>query len=355
MQRVPQIDFTSLNFAENLAQVGLNPVYLYSNPQYSVLQAVAGALSQKSILPIEPPHKNATWSLTFPGPAVECKKLDAQLENSIKQNIKTAINSTCGISYGYISWVPTASRDSHGVESINHLPFLRDGEEYRLSNETLGPRLFGEPQANTSLRLYIGIIPDMQHNPISNCGSAAAAAELMSCQLYNTSYTTKFTFVDGIQHVGLSTEESYGYTEYSRGTWGVDQLSYPIQAHQGGKADAPRAYNVPLVRGFAYQAVFEAFNKVLTGSISTLMIEGVARLTISSNVVNSALLNTEEFAFLTQWFYSTSLQSAANEGNAKWNGLSVSPPDNPALSMKDAVEVMFRNATISLMSSAMLR
>lgn len=357
MQRVPQIDFTSLNFAEILVQQALNPTYYYSSPQNSVLRVVTGALSQSSILPIQSPHKNASWSLTFPGPAVECGNIEAQLENSIKQNVKAAIKSTrCGVSYGYISWVPTATLGPDGADSINHLPFHRDGEQYRLSNETLGPRLFSsEADTNNSLRLYIAVVPGMATLPSADCGSAVAHAKLITCQLYNTSYTTEFTYVDGIQHIELSTAGSYGYTGYSLGTWGVDQLSYPTDPAYTWEADAPRAFNVPLVRGFAYQAVLEAFNKVLTGSISTLTIEGSARLSISSDVVNSPLLNSKELSFLNQWGYSGSLQSAANQGIAKWNGLSVSPPDNPTLPMKEVIEGMFRNATISLMNSVMLQ
>lgn len=248
MQRVPQIDSTSLNFAEILVQTGLSSVFVYRNPQYSVLRAVVGSLSQSSTLPIQSPHQNATWSLTFPGPAVECEDVDAGLESRIKQNKHEDSRNHWGTSYGYISWVPTVSTNSSAGDTINHLPFHNDSGEYSLSNEKLGPLLripsYGPPQpveTNTSLRLYVAVMPDVLLAEDGNYDSAAESAKIITRQLYNTSYTAKFRYVGGVQHVGLSTAGSYGYTGFSASTAGVQQLSYVIDPGRGGVAYAPAA------------------------------------------------------------------------------------------------------------------
>lgn len=216
---------------------------------------------------------------------------------------------------------------------------------------------YGPPQpvgTNTSLRLYVAVVPDVLQAEDGNYDSAAESAKVITCQLYNTSYTADFRYVGGVQHVGLSTAGSYGYTGFSSSTAGVQQLSYVIDPGRSGDAYALTAYNVPLVRGFAYYAVFEAFNQVLIGSISTKRADGPVRLVIASGMVNSALFNTRELSFPIEWDYSRSLKSFADRGNAKCNGLSVAPLGNSTLSMKDTIQEMFRNATISLMSSEML-
>lgn len=360
MQKVPQIDFTSLNFADVLGQVGLSPRYEYSNPRYSVLRAVAGALSQSSILPIQPPQKNATWTLKFPGPAIECGNVDKDLENNITENIKAASQAqNCGLSYGYISWVPAASMSRDGVESINHLPFYLEDGFSRLGTDTLGPRLYNPPEhveTNSSLRFYIAVMPDMHHTLSTDCVQPVSTVKVVTCQLYNTSYAAEFTYKDGSQQIRILTEGSYGYIGYSHGASGVWELSYTVDPLQAGDSNATTAYNIPLVRGLAYQAVFEAFSKVLAGSIlMSPLVGGAVGLAISSNMVNSPLFNTKEMSFLNKWSYSSSLQSASNDGTAKWNGLSVAPPENSTLSMKDTIEDMFKNATISLMSSELLQ
>ncbi|KAK1238039.1 hypothetical protein MKX08_002618 [Trichoderma sp. CBMAI-0020] len=81
MMRVPQIDFTSLNFADLLSWSDEPSiyVYVYLNPQYPILKVVAESTTGGRILPISSPHKNATWLLKFPGPALSCENLDNAL------------------------------------------------------------------------------------------------------------------------------------------------------------------------------------------------------------------------------------------------------------------------------------
>jgi hypothetical protein len=115
----------------------------------------------------------------------------------------------------------------------------------------------------------------------------------------------------------------------------------------------------------------DAFDTILVGTISTVYgtsiatNDGVPLTFDKTNVENTVLYDTVEMAFLRE--YGTSLDSrhpanytpfqvAVEQSADLWPGISI--PQNATaskLQLKDALETLFQNITIVLMSSASLQ
>ncbi|PKK42204.1 hypothetical protein CI102_14753 [Trichoderma harzianum] len=374
---VPRIDFTSLNFANIPTQEGAALAWEYSNPQYSVLEAVAASITEGHILPIPSPHQNATWLLEFPGPALSCQSIEmgSTLYNSITNNILTAMvadasptDGLCIRSFGYVSWVPTVDVETM---AINRLPFpdmISANDTYEPPPGTLGPVAAASPATSANaLTLYIAALPGMVDSAAARgCTNSdgtfteyalhqLANITVTQCTMYNTSYIANFTYTDGIQSVNLTTQASYNYVTGIEGTSGVS----PLMDRLSG--DTP-SYDVQLVENFAYQAVMDAFGRMFVGTImantEAANAEGTSAQSIGTQMVITPLLSTREFNFLQGAVsdISTSLQTEVeSSGSELWNGVSVQQPPNSTLPMASVIEEMFKNATISLMSSPLLQ
>ncbi|KIM96598.1 hypothetical protein OIDMADRAFT_205291 [Oidiodendron maius Zn] len=359
VDRVPRIDFTSLNFANLPVMQGTSPVYSYKIPQLSVLQTVAAGTIGGNILPIPSQHPNSTWQLEFTGPVLSCESIDegsAQYRD-ISQNILNSmidIDGVCQTSYGYISWVPgiTSSLPFPNVTSANYT--------YEPPSQTLGPPFDGvtAASANNTMCLYVASLPGMAAGGITcqeNGTWTQRALDMLfnmtveKCSMYNTSYTANFTYVDGIQSINLTTQGLYNYVGYISSAEGA----YPLMIEPTAAVGIPTAYNVQLVQNFAYQAIMDAFGRMLVGTVSVSAYDGPQ--TITTQMTNTPLLETEEFNFLQGFNVTSSLQTAVDSEPRLWNGLSVKYPSNSTISMTSVIEELFKNATISLMSSPQLQ
>jgi hypothetical protein len=88
MSTVPFVDFTSLNFASIMNELGQLEAFIYRGPQYSVQEVVTASSADGSILPIEPIGSNSSWSLVFDGPAIDCNAVSPEEKVAILGNIE---------------------------------------------------------------------------------------------------------------------------------------------------------------------------------------------------------------------------------------------------------------------------
>ncbi|KAM0246589.1 hypothetical protein ACHAQJ_010172 [Trichoderma viride] len=384
--RVPRVDFTSLNFANVQGQQGLSPVFQYSNPQYSVLQSVAGSTTGGHILPISSPHENATWLLEFPGPALSCDSINegSTLYDNIKKNILTAMASGGGVennygcmrSFGYVSWVPTIPDPNNGA--ISSLPFpgiSLNGTTYEAPSQAVGPMIWDAAEtADDALTLYIAALPGMiQGGDGDNCAATKddsisfpqfalaqiADMAITRCIAYNTSYVANFTYINNIQSVELATHGSFNNVTSLLSVAGVGPLE------NFGNGSSSPVYDVQYVENFAYQAVIDAFGRMFVGTIayefSAAGANGEAQQTIGTQMVSTPVLDTKDFNFLQNFAVEgnygnmESLLATVEQGKVLWNGLSVDQAPNSTIPVAGVMEELFRNATISLMSNSLLQ
>ncbi|KAL6818828.1 hypothetical protein GGI42DRAFT_310779 [Trichoderma sp. SZMC 28013] len=378
--RVPQVDFTSLNFANIEGQTDLTPTFVYSNPQYSVLQAVAGSTTGGQILPISSPHQNATWLLEFDGPALSCQGIDNEsaLYNNFTNNIlvtmaaggKSGTDYLCMRSFGYISWVPTADIDT-GVISPLPFPHLSlNSTTYKPPSRTLGPMAYS---ADEALTLYVAALPGMTRGDLLACantdiGSVSfpqssldqiANMTITRCSMYNTSYIANFTYINGIQSVEVATNGSLNNVTGLLSVGGAGPLE------KRGMGSRSPIYNVHAVETFAYQSVMDAFGRMFVGVIAYEYPPGnedrTAAHTIDTQMVLTPLLGTADYSFLQSLDMGRSvggidsLLESVEDGGTPWNGYSVVQSLNSTLPVASVIEELFLNATISLMSMPLLR
>ncbi|KAJ9300723.1 hypothetical protein DTO271G3_1887 [Paecilomyces variotii] len=324
LMRVPGVNFTNMNFSQ-VIWGGEGPIQ-YLSSQDSVRRVAELAAAEGEILPIPAPNVNSSWQVNFHGPALSCNPVNDSLRNDIGQNILQVSYENMGIDYGYLSWTPARN---------SSLPFYLNGSgSYVLKAnplETGGS--FGESMT-APLSLFVGVFPtvntvcdwiDPGNLPCNTTTYLLENSTILQCSLYNTSYNTNFTYVNGAQTVTISLggvlnsvpfvgEIFYNWTDPN-----VTISSYVLSSREN----------------FAYQSVMESFGRLLVGSIrnppisDTDSISGVYQTAPPTSVMSTALSETPEFSFLN-------------------SDESISFSNNQSFS--DAIEDMFQNITVSLMS-----
>lgn len=113
MLQVPQLDFTSLNYAAGLRydlatlnDDGLSN-WAWTGPSQPVQHIALAVMGLGQILPITSPTSNASWTLDFWGPALQCNDVEPAQRDKIWTNIWNSYNSLTNIGpYSFLSWVP---------------------------------------------------------------------------------------------------------------------------------------------------------------------------------------------------------------------------------------------------------
>ncbi|KUL85145.1 hypothetical protein ZTR_06230 [Talaromyces verruculosus] len=366
MQYVPRVDFTSLNFAFiTAAEDDSSPVYQYMGPQLGVQKAVTLTLTDGEIQPISPLQANSSWELNFHAPAITCQAVDANLQQEITDNIFDAINAfyalgPCDISYGYVFWIPDSST------SNGSLPFTNSSGSYSLRSGTVGPEGeqftasdgFPYPTSYPPLSIMIATVPNMFTGlGLHSCSQEKSAlndSTILECSLYNATYISNFTYVNGVQNINTTLPLQFLNTVgYLSGATG----SYPFSVsweNNGTTIDLQdsSSYNTTLVEIFAYQAVMDAFGTMIVGTVANKNQGAWSLDATKTSFMTTVFLRTNELAFL-QSADQANEPSQMNE--VLWPGDSITISDNGTMPLKDALEEAFRNVTLSLIAQYTLQ
>jgi hypothetical protein len=338
MSTVPFVDFTSLNFASIMNELGQLEAFIYRGPQYSVQEVVTASSADGSILPIEPIGSNSSWSLVFDGPAIDCNAVSPEEKVAILGNIEEYMTAdSCETSFGYISWTP---------DSTGSVPFYNDSSNYNLRPSTWSTAAPGQ------LKTYLATFRNMTDMSLTRGCEDNAIQEMLgnatvtSCGLYNTTYETSFSYINGRQNISVTSAEHHNDI-------------YAVPPLTGANLE----FNKTTIQNYAYQAVWDAFGRTLVGLIysSKVADNGGAIITDNTTIMASALSNTEELAFLRDWSsqYSSqvlnSFQQTLLEGSEYFDGTWILQAPVSTSPLASTLEESFRKATISLMSSSLLQ
>lgn len=377
-QRVPRVDFTSSNF------VTMSPFFLgyskkiqqdnYRGATPEVQRVVSSTAAQGMILSIQPPSVNTSWALDFHGPALHCVQLNETFKQAIVEDVQTMINSSSLVdneaeynsteTYGYLSWFPYGStlKDSMPSSQPGFDPGLSTSTYFSDSILRLGDAAFS--RAHRPMSLFLATFPHMLDEEtitVENVARTTRDPAISQCSLYNASYTALFSYINGLQRVVVSTNELLNTVPYIG----------DIQANQTGLSriqNSPvtdASIYQPALEAFAYQAVMEEFSRLLIGSVSVesvvSTIDNSTGKTINDNtfnitntsVMSTALSYSQEMGIIKTAMAKVSDKDALQE---LWRAHSVSQLGiNSSMSLIPAVEEMFRNITISLMSSSLFQ
>ena len=322
-----------MNFADVNTMNGLSPFYTFEGPQTAVQATVTGAIVGSKISDLRAPHPNCTWSLDFVGPALSCDVVNQDLYKKIMRNVET--NQGAQTTFGYLAWTTSDS-------SNNSLPFtqnLKSGAYTDSPAIPIGPisPLDSNDFAEKPLSLYVAALPAMQAT------QGEPAPTIVECILQNVSYAANFSFINGVQHVQVEKQKFHNNVHYLDGVGGAGLLNETT-----ANLTITTGFNTELVANFAYEAVMTAFNSLLIGDIAISSVRG---LEVNTTVGMTPLVRSKELNFLSSMYSDTLLRLQGSQ----WNGLSVSQDTNYTSPMKDVLETMFLNATISLMSSNLLK
>ncbi|MCJ1465827.1 hypothetical protein MMC07_004446 [Pseudocyphellaria aurata] len=255
-QTVPAIDFNNVTKFALLSTSVSDPTtneayvdsigYRYPSPLISLL-SIATA-STGAIQPMPAPFSNASYSVDFYGPAVQCKTANESAGRSMYNFLSsspqycpiTDLNSGDEGAY-YFGMVPGRNRTTGKVYAVD----------------------LGQPSHPTDHSSSQPMAPELWFGRTTTTASGSRSCtgrggwHNFTCTLYNTSYSAEFSFDGGVQSTRLKNIEYLEPMRWYNGVPTIDSLD------GSSYGDAPR-YAV-----MSYQAIWVALNQQLIGTLSS--------------------------------------------------------------------------------------
>lgn len=279
----------------------------YDSPLAPVRRAVTQSLLEAGVLSLAAPFPNSSYHIDFYGPALKCTEFDRTSEvwkNQSAQIFKMSrkypndIMATC---YYYLSWPGNAYSTPWS------------GSDWDMAFDiTTG--LLGSDSSFT--------VVAVSHADECDYGSAPDI-NLVQCDLWNASYAADFTYNNGVQDVSSSITSYESFFEWTA-------TAFTSNAYPG--MDEPSNYLLL----WSYMSVMDSFRDYTVWSINQDPSQLDTTMFVNTKMIDTILPDTPQL---------NSLHRAIQ-------GLSTGNTTN--LSIKDALEEMFRNATLSLASQELL-
>ncbi|KAJ3560573.1 hypothetical protein NPX13_g9256 [Xylaria arbuscula] len=316
MMKVPIVDFTNITFA-NVKVIdheddtdGLNK---YDGPVAPVARAVARSILGGDVVSYLPPFTNSSYRTSVVGPALKCHDVGNSTEFWKKQAMSLY---NASISYVLPDQVGPANILYLSYPNTGDIPWeSKDGYDYTFSPAGIS----GPPYGFTIIaRAYD------YHDILDN-------TTMVQCELWDATYSTHFTYQEGIQTIS-STITSYGSLVTQELSVHAPSLVLP---------DFPFNPDPDYMTGWAYISLLDAFQTYLTGSIIENINELQHSISVDTKVTLTELPFTRKLDYLQQ---SLAGLDAADFDETKLHKMAV----------KDVLEEMFKNATISLGSEEAL-
>ncbi|KAK0919569.1 hypothetical protein LTR91_002466 [Friedmanniomyces endolithicus] len=401
---VPNVDFTSLNLAAPMAagndgSESISFHYLYAGPSLSVQQITNVVSAHGTIIPVAAPSVNSSWDLDFHGPSLDCAPVAADFRQMVLANVldyTSSLNTgaTPNRSYGpgYISWHPPSMVPDQPASS--NLPFVlininSTSPADNLLNNAYTSGLSSSDMASvflaTTPTLFSSISNEDYYGPALCQGMpwySATLAEYYStstvlrCDVHNATYHTTFNISNSEQTVSINerdlvdtaliTIEQVSANFGSSNQTHPDLQPQPCSTESIGTLNAS-AYNSSLnclfdavvLSTISYQAIMHAFIELVTGMIALDLEPNFDTvITSTTQLSNTVLAEAPELAFLQPFQLKNgnttmSLQERAPLWNQQpYAGLvNAAAAPNSTLPFQQALEQLFENITISLMSA----
>ncbi|KAK4565306.1 hypothetical protein LTR86_003923 [Recurvomyces mirabilis] len=404
MSTVRTFDFTTLDFA---AQIPESPSgFCFNGPSQPVQRIAAAVSAQGQILSIPAPNSatNASYKLDFWAPSLQCNNITGPELDGIWTNIHNNWGNASDWTYapGYLAWTSGSN---------SSLPFVPSGPA---NASSLTMQLSSQPLSyGTRSSIYVVTLPQMfnfQFQPTRSItgetctffGSDSliysypvaddvclpglqppeclgrqawlTGSTMLKCDLLNSSYTADFTYTNGIQSFNVSVDPLTSTAITPKECFNVDgQESDTAHAAKVARRDQRSELGPDLTRLLSYQSIAQAFNQLLLGSITmggysyllgnpygddiAVKTPGVQ---INSSISKTVLMDTRELAFVSQFNgvneTFTSLQTRLNAPNeTQYRGVANQIQTGTRGSLKDTLEGLFQNITISLLADDYLQ
>lgn len=347
LQPVPNVDFASLACVNTLYGAEFDAYfkeahYFYNGPS-PALSALAGIVAAtgnvSAVLP--PSQPNASWTFEFAGPALTCAPIATAevraVEKIISNSEETFIDGAESINpIAYLSWSTGLGRaDNTACTGPSVLSFAPGGNS---SNFLPTCRANGN---NTVTSLFMGLIPNFSNH--TGTGVDYNSSIWLQCNLKNATYSTNFTFVNGVQNVTYDAVLNDDVPEIATGN-----LTFIASE---GIAFSP----VALLRRLSYQAVFDAFQQLFIGVTAGGNLYDAATST-SPGILNTVIAQRPELQFLSgpkavEYGGGVPFTSYLRfENGTLIPGLVSAQPEQTSGTLIEALEELFTKLVVSLLS-----
>ena len=421
MLKVPQYDFTTLDFVApmestdgvtnwtTLGETTETSLWAWSGPSQPLQNIATAVMALGQILPISPPAPNASWSLNFWGPLLQCSDVLGNERDQIWTNIWNSYNFDGIGSYAFMSWAPWPALLIRDIDEIS-------GQSSNASNRDL-PFQYGNGYSSSPWQfstggpasLFVAVQPKAQRlqittprNSTSNafgydwptgwdycsiptirtlnntitmhCGQNNISftpslmyddSTLLRCDLLNSSYSMNMTYLNGVQDIQVSTNTT-GISPLVIGSdyfigpkhWPLSESSncssFLVNPYSDSLGDpTPCVFDVSAMRLLSYQGIMTAFSQLILGDIR---IHDGSHVKRNTTIVKTVLAQTDELAFLrdlhpaldsTQEYLQTTI---SNRSRDLYPGLLDTSLPRTLADLKVALEQLFLNLTVSLLS-----
>ena len=312
MVAVAQLDFNRSSYA----QFSQNPDYIhygYTAPQYLLDKVTRATAAGGEILPAPAPAVNSTYDYDFYGPSLSCRDASKQ----VLSDFSSVMSLQSLVTYYYIAWAPSSSNTTSDLQHNLETTFS--------GGNTLD-------HTNNTAVLFIASRPVPPQYKLPSDDWA-----LLQCSLVNTSYAITFTNQNGIQTANITKSDKLE---------GVAAIT-GIAINSSTKDISPHDWQ----RTIAYQSILDAFGRLLVGSIAqtTGSLTGSyldVWTTAATSVMSTSLSQTTELYDIL-----TNVRNMAivipGVCDVDYDSQLV---DKSALPLHHAVEQLFHNITLSLLS-----
>ena len=419
MLKVPQFDFTTLDFVTRMANTdggggmtdGQTPemsLWAWSGPSQPLQNLALAVMGLGQILPITAPAPNASWTLDFWGPTLQCNDVVATERDQIWTNIWNSYSSNDTDAYAFLSWAPwprilidawdrisnhtlkNGTRDlpfqfDHGFSSSPwqlstggpaslFVAVSPEAQKLQLQTSTTNKR-FGYDWPEGSRYCPLPMLRTLTETITLDCDVGHITfmptifyenSTLLRCDLLNTSYSIAFTYQNGAQSIRASTNTTGISPIVNASDYFMGPNPYPNMANLSDSSDCssfqvdpysdilgtppPCVFDVDAMRLVSYQGLMTAFSQLVMGDIKNHDDDEVKR---NTTIMKTILGETTELLFLRDWYMDSQedLQSLISHMSGEaYSGLLNLKLPHIRGDLKSTLEQAFQNFTISLLA-----
>lgn len=294
---VPQIEYDFSKFASQGCD--RDGGCTYSGPTNDLARTVISSATQGQILAIAAPQPNASYSMSFLGPALSCHTANSTNLTAVFYNDTLSDEGVLQ----YLSWVPSAKYPNISIAPVQY----GDGfDSVDLSWEGTTLDLLSTDSAKIFILGELGYANS----------TMSVSYTLLQCSLKNASYKVNFDFRYPSQTVTVLARDILN---------SVPASSDVPNTVPGYGPDTLSPLSQPSI---AYQAIMDAFGRVMVGQTTTPYLQGI---------VSTSTL----FPMTNVW---SNIIDNANVSEA-----------SEVSTLGPGIEELFQNITLSLLSSPQFR
>lgn len=395
---MPQPAFDSLAFGNLTPKNGFNNNVTsglqFENANEDVTRIINAVAAGGTILSIDPPGTNASWTSQMELPRLSCAALNDTMRKSVEDNMYTAIYDSftrptfipgtgpylTSVMFAYLAWISTADGDwgvpfeqqadgSWRLKAQSDL-FTTTSYQYLELFMAVIPRANNYSIPEKFSRMVNNTVPQWDWDTTYNSSFTELFdwymedATFLNCRLGAANYTLDFKYRNQEQAIMIADTKDIDLVAPT------SVLNFEVNENDTLLLNSGNliSHNDPTssantLRSVSYMAIFQGLLTILLGGYSYghgyLGAAQLGNETYSTEVFTTTLVNTPELLDLSLWRPTAANISNATEGAAYTMAASLLAPvttdTNPRWALKDALEELFFNVTISMASKATLQ